>query len=488
MYDSKTNEKAKVNTSDINEDLGQIEYLFSDKTGTLTENEMIFKQFSINGSIYEERNGLLYELNSNIPINILENKDIFNLIQILCLCHTVQYNNNKYQASSPDELCFIQFCLKLGIIYEGDYKDKDTNKQIRCIKYLNKIIIKYEILDILEFDSTRKRMSIILKDLKLNKIYVLCKGAESFVINNCINSNEFKEICYSDINKFALNGWRTLALSMKEINENEYINNIKLNLNLAYNDILNRKDKILNIFNNIESNLTLIGATAIEDKLQDNVSDTLELIRQSGIKIWILTGDKKETAINISYSCKHFTQNMNKYILTDLNNLNDIKLELNNINTNINSYQNNNNNENAFIIDGLTLSILMKSNELILDFINICILKCNAVLCCRMSPSQKADIVRLVKLSKTKPITAAIGDGANDVSMIQEAHVGIGIFGKEGRNAARSADFAFAKFKFLKRLLLVHGYLYYTRTANMIQYFFYKVFLFIYKPRVYRTI
>ena len=223
MYDSKTNQKAKVNTSDINEDLGQIEYLFSDKTGTLTENEMIFKQFSINGSIYEERNGSLYKLNSNIPINILENKDIFNLIQILCLCHTVQYNNNnnnnnnKYQASSPDELCFIQFCLKLGIIYEGDYKDKDTNKQIRRIKYLNKIIMKYEILDILEFDSTRKRMSIILKDLKLNKIYVLCKGAESFVINNCINSNEFKEICYSDINKFALNGWRTLALSMKEI-------------------------------------------------------------------------------------------------------------------------------------------------------------------------------------------------------------------------------------------------------------------------------
>ena len=171
---------------------------------------------------------------------------------------------------------------------------------------------------------------------------------------------------------------------------------------------------------------------------------------------------------------------MNKYILTDLNNLNDIKLELNNINTNINSYQNNDN-ENAFIIDGLTLSILMKSNELILDFINICILKCNAVLCCRMSPSQKADIVRLVKLSKTKPITAAIGDGANDVSMIQEAHVGIGIFGKEGRNAARSADFAFAKFKFLKRLLLVHGYLYYTRAGYLIQYFFYKVnFNFLY--------
>jgi phospholipid-translocating ATPase len=72
-------------------------------------------------------------------------------------------------------------------------------------------------------------------------------------------------------------------------------------------------------------------------------------------------------------------------------------------------------------------------------------------------------------------MTCAIGDGANDVSMIQEAHVGIGIFGKEGRNAARSADFAFARFKFLKRALLVHGYLYYTRISNLVLYFFYKV-------------
>ena len=116
----------------------------------------------------------------------------------------------------------------------------------------------------------------------------------------------------------------------------------------------------------------------------------------------------------------------------------------------------------------------MKSPELIDLFRDIC-MKCTAVLCCRMSPAQKAEVVRLVKQSKSKPITAAIGDGANDVSMIQEAHVGLGIFGKEGRNAARSADFSFAKFKFLKRILLVHGYLYYTRSANLIQYFLYKV-------------
>jgi P-type E1-E2 ATPase len=105
-------------------------------------------------------------------------------------------------------------------------------------------------------------------------------------------------------------------------------------------------------------------------------------------------------------------------------------------------------------------------------------MKCDAVLCCRMSPAQKADIVKMVKQTKNRPITAAVGDGANDVSMIKEAHIGLGIYGKEGRNAARSADFAFAKFKFLRRILLVHGFLYYTRSSTLVQYFFYKVFRF----------
>jgi phospholipid-translocating ATPase len=126
----------------------------------------------------------------------------------------------------------------------------------------------------------------------------------------------------------------------------------------------------------------------------------------------------------------------------------------------------------------------MKSIDSVNMFTDIC-MKCTAVLCCRMSPAQKAEVVRLVKQSKSKPITAAIGDGANDVSMIQEAHVGLGIFGKEGRNAARSADFSFAKFKFLKRILLVHGYLYYTRSANLIQYSFYKV-LFYFSVNFYK--
>jgi phospholipid-translocating ATPase len=124
-------------------------------------------------------------------------------------------------------------------------------------------------------------------------------------------------------------------------------------------------------------------------------------------------------------------------------------------------------------IDGPTLGRVFHY-DLEEPFREIC-MKCDAVLCCRMSPAQKAQVVRLVKKSKNKPMTAAIGDGANDVSMIQEAHIGLGIYGKEGRNAARSADFAFARFKFVQRLLLVHGFLYYSRASILVQYFFYKV-------------
>jgi len=174
-------------------------------------------------------------------------------------------------------------------------------------------------------------MSVILKEIETNKIIVYCKGAESFVIKNCIdnsNGNSNFEQCYSDINRFAENGWRTLALSMKQISEEEY-KQIKIKLNSAYNDILDRKNKISQIFDEIESNLTLIGATAIEDKLQDDVADTLETIRMAGIKVWVLTGDKKETAINISHSCKHFSNDMNnKFILTDETDSVKIKNEL----------------------------------------------------------------------------------------------------------------------------------------------------------------
>lgn len=130
----------------------------------------------------------------------------------------------------------------------------------------------------------------------------------------------------------------------------------------------------------------------------------------------------------------------------------------------------------ALLIDGKSLGIAL--NETPEMFRDVAV-KCTAVLCCRLSPLQKSEVVALLRTSSEDYTTAAVGDGANDVSMIQEAHVGLGIMGKEGRQAARCADFSFAKFSMLKRLILVHGHYHTTRLSLLVLYFFYKNIIFM---------
>lgn len=164
---------------------------------------------------------------------------------------------------------------------------------VRVVNFRDEIR-KYRVLQILEFDSNRKRMSIIVKDLQRDKIVIYCKGADSSVFKNCSRGNISS--CNADIKRFSEQGWRTLALSFKYIEEDEYVEIEKL-LNEAYNDLLNRDEKIEKANETIESDLELIGATAVEDKLQEDVANTLEALRRAGIKIWVLTGDKKETGM-----------------------------------------------------------------------------------------------------------------------------------------------------------------------------------------------
>ena len=161
--------------------------------------------------------------------------------------------------------------------------------------------------------------------MQTNETILFCKGAETHIFPRCTIGNI--EQCKHDINKFAQKGWRTLAFAYKKLTFYEY-NRIESNINEAINDVLNREDKLKKVFESIESNLQLIGATAVEDKLQENVADTLESLRRAGIKIWVLTGDKKETALNISHSCKHFSYSMKKLFTTDLKEPEEIKAML----------------------------------------------------------------------------------------------------------------------------------------------------------------
>lgn len=111
------------------------------------------------------------------------------------------------------------------------------------------------------------------------------------------------------------------------------------------------------------------------------------------------------------------------------------------------------------------------------SMINDIMTQCESVICCRVSPKEKADVVRLVKDNLGK-ITLGIGDGANDVNMIQEAHIGIGLYGKEGMRAVQASDYALPEFKALWKLLMVHGRWSYIRISEMILYFFYKNMIF----------
>lgn len=202
----------------------------------------------------------------------------------------------------------------MGIVYEGDYRDSSVStKQIRTVKF-GEEVRKYEIMHILDFDSDRKRMSIILKSLETNEIILMTKGAENAVFAKCKDGNI--EDCNQNISDFAVKGWRTLAMGYRKLS----VQNLDLYdelLNDAYNDLTNREEKLKQVFDQIESNLILIGATAVEDRLQDDVAATLTSLRMAGIKIWVLTGDKKETAINISESCRHFSPDMHRMVLTN---------------------------------------------------------------------------------------------------------------------------------------------------------------------------
>uniref|UniRef100_A0A8D1G0I0 Phospholipid-transporting ATPase n=1 Tax=Sus scrofa TaxID=9823 RepID=A0A8D1G0I0_PIG len=507
LYHEESDQKAHVNTSDLNEELGQVEYVFTDKTGTLTENEMQFRECSINGVKYQEMNGRLVsegptpdslEGNSSYfssishlatsssfrtsPENdteLIKEHDLF--FKAVSLCHTVQISSVQtdgigdgpwqsnfassqleYYASSPDEKALVEAAARFGIVFIGN------SEETMEVKTLGKLE-RYKLLHILEFDSDRRRMSVIVQAPSGEKL-LFAKGAESSILPQCIGGEIEKTRIHVD--EFALKGLRTLCMAYRRFTSKEY-EEIDRRLFEARTALQQREEKLADVFQFIEKDLILLGATAVEDKLQDKVRETIEALRMAGIKVWVLTGDKHETAVSVSLSCGHFHRTMNILELINQKSDSECAEKLRQLARRITE---DHVIQHGLVVDGTSLSLALREHEKL--FMEVC-RNCSAVLCCRMAPLQKAKVIRLIKISPEKPITLAVGDGANDVSMIQEAHVGIGIMGKEGRQAARNSDYAIARFKFLSKLLFVHGHFYYIRIATLVQYFFYKNVCFI---------
>jgi magnesium-transporting ATPase (P-type) len=651
MYHKPSNTPCEARTATILEELGQVSYVFSDKTGTLTDNMMIFRKFSIAGtawwhdlaeskdsdtdqdddgigpraSIDIRRSHTRYigrpslasaltnrgvgisqttPLEDKIGSDIRTSLDLLEHIQThpntlfskkvkffilsLALCHTCLPKSNsddvediEYQSSSPDELALVVAARDMGYAV---FSKSHTDLTIRT--YPNgldedPVDEVYQILNVVDFSSARKRMSVVVK-FPDGRICMICKGADNVIMERLKNAelvkskqdevfksasirkaneasvvlqqrlsmdvprkslqfprssissvgnsasthittiddfvhnakrdqNEIDEVVMESrkslhyrerekyqiksvadyigndklvlneeyliektlqhIEEFSTEGLRTLLFGFKWLGKDEY-EQWALDYASAKTSLVDRANKIEEVGCQLEDQFELLGATAIEDKLQDGVADTIEKLRRADIKLWMLTGDKRETAINIGYSCKLIKDYSTLVVLDakegDLTSkMTAAELEINNGNVA----------HCVVVIDGATLADFEADISMMSIFISLCT-KTNSVICCRASPSQKALMVSNIRNLDRGIVTLAIGDGANDIAMIQSADIGIGITGKEGLQAARSSDYSIAQFRYLQKLLFVHGRYNYIRTSKFVLSTFYKELLF----------
>lgn len=535
MYYPSKDTPAKARTTTLNEQLGQIEYIFSDKTGTLTQNIMAFKKCTIGGKNYgdptsvdgvsldrsrpvdfswnKHRDGK-FEFFDHSLVSVIRSKrdpEVLEFFKLLSLCHTVMVEQKDdelvYQSASPDEGALVTAARNFGFVFLSRTQDTITISEMEQEA-------TYEMLALLDFNSDRKRMSIILR-FPDGRIRLYCKGADTVIYQRLSPNSKYKESTQTALDVFANETLRTLCLCYKDISNQEYDDWSRKHK--AASIVMSDRDAALDrVYELIENNLMLIGATAIEDKLQDGVPETIAKLANADIKIWVLTGDKKETAENIGYSCNLLTDDMHILYGEDVNEKLRVR-QANRRNQGLSRRQSRKNKEpfftepgkNALIITGGWLNEILyekkkkrrrlklrrlrkkpppanpedgqpiddwEKEQRQIDFVDMAC-ECCAVICCRVTPKQKANVVNLVKKYK-KAVTLSIGDGANDVNMIKTADIGVGISGQEGMQAVMSSDYAFAQFRYLQRLLLVHGRWSYIRMCKFLRYFFYKNFAF----------
>jgi phospholipid-translocating ATPase len=688
MYDPVSDTPMVANTTTILENLGQVSYVFSDKTGTLTENVMRFRKMSVAGTAWLhdmdlqreadkkggkrsmsvrrqekgkaaqrtdhsttkrsmsqelvdaverpliareysgqsqlERGGSIPHWKSSVRPGHgqpeLKTEDLIAYIRrrphtpfsrrarqfILCiaLCHTClpevsDEGDITFQAASPDELALVDAARDLGYLV--------VDRPAQCIKLQfrdfdgSPTTESYNVLDVIEFSSKRKRMSIVIR-MPDGRTCIFTKGADSSILprlklknlaaqkasaverrstqrksveqvkalrrrsTQMMNRNSLKlgraaqqmslrqgstkrstslvrrtslvtdevdlwlkrretedldeqasdaaayriprasvtlargmsldytspiddpyeglvdeslatnegaifERCFQHIDDFASEGLRTLLFAYRYLEDDEY-KKWKTMYHDATTSLVNRQERVEAAAELIEQGLDLAGATAIEDKLQQGVPDTIDKLRRANIKVWMLTGDKRETAINIAQAariCKPFSE---LYILDATQGKLQEKIASTLIDVGRGMIP-----HSVIVIDGHTLSVVEEDESVKILFFDLAA-RVDSVICCRASPSQKATLVKCIRDRVPSSMTLAIGDGANDIAMIQASHVGIGISGKEGLQAARISDYSIAQFRFLQRLLFVHGRWNYIRTGKYILGTFWKEIVF----------
>jgi len=461
-------------TSNLNDELALVKYIFSDKTGTLTQNKMIFDRSSVGGVIYTDMmDGRLKKALERNAEHSEQLEYISDFVRALSVCHAViaevdEKGDIYYQAQSPDESALVE-----GARVNG-FEFRETGLGNLTIVEMGKEV-HYEVLANMEFTSERARSSVILRNPD-GSIILYSKGSDAQMIKriseksrNTKKGAQVYDSSMEHLDNFSQLGLRTLVVARRHLSENEFQEWNK-KYHEASTSLHNRTEAVNAVCEGIETDMEIIGCTAIEDKLQDGVPETIEYLLKCGMKVWVITGDKQQTAINIGYATRLLQRDQPQVIINVDKEAKDPGESVKQIITRALEEHTGTNVPIAVIIDGEAIHHALK--ECKDDFVLLTNMA-SAAVCCRVTPLQKAEVVRTIKEAKDE-VCLSIGDGANDVSMIQEAHIGIGIFGKEGTQAARASDYAIQQFSHLARLLTVHGRYSLIRNLACIHQNFYK--------------
>ena len=468
IYDEKRGQRALVNNTSVIEDLGQIEYIFTDKTGTLTENEMKLKKLAVGTKYYGhsgEAEELLEDKSFKAAINE-GNREVINAIICLAVCHTVKIletsdNKTEFEGVSPEEVSFLSALLAIGLNL------KMTDDVIEISSNSDEIKIetmRFKVIYVLPFSFNRRRMSVIVQNLNTQTYILYSKGAHEKITEHC--TMKYNEID-NQVDTFASLGLRVMALSYKAIIEEE-IAELNRQMQEAHQRTKDRVVALEQAYDSIENGQILLGCTGIEDSLQEGVPQTIEMLREGGIKVWMVTGDLMNTAIKIARSTRLITNDGELIHLSTEKAGVDPRTLLQTISNYVAGLGSR---PFYLVLEGTSDSTAQFLGPLKEDFAKLAS-QARSVICARTMPKQKALYVEAIKAMGR--VTMAVGDGGNDVTMLRSAHIGIGIIGKEGNQAAVASDFAITQFQFIQRLLLIHGRYSAYRTSWLSQFCFYK--------------